>query len=167
MTRTELTSYYNEFVLQLKVSQRFLTNIIQKEIQAEYRMDIEEMIKQIINLLDKNILPALEVSVSKIHALPNNMFMSDHCMLQLDRTSNDVNCSDTEEIVTNMISMYDNCSAIQIVNTYLAQTTIDLYRILASVLEANNQMDNRELEEVNESNITTDNDKQWCIIIME
>ena len=64
LTRSELTSYYNELVLQLKISQSFLINNIEKEIQAEYRMDVEETMKQIINLLDKNILPALEVSVS-------------------------------------------------------------------------------------------------------
>ena len=70
LTRIELTSYYNELVLQLKISQSFLINNFEKEIQAEYRMDVKEKINQIINLLNRSILPALEISVSRNNVLP-------------------------------------------------------------------------------------------------
>jgi len=79
LTRSELTNYYNELVLQLKISQSFLINNIAKEIQVEYRMDVEETLKQIINLLDRNILPRLELSVSIIfmHYLVIITFLAD------------------------------------------------------------------------------------------
>jgi len=75
-----------------------------------------------------------------------------------------MNCSNTEEIVSNMILVHNNCAAIQTVNTYLAQTTIDLYRILTNALQANNQMDNGLEQFYDELNISTDADKQWCIL---
>jgi len=72
-----------------------------------------------------------------------------------------MNCSNTEEIVSNMILIYDNCASIQTVNIHLAQTTIDLYHMLTN---ANNEMDNGLEKASDEPNITTDTDKQWCIL---
>ena len=72
-----------------------------------------------------------------------------------------MNCSYTEEIASNMISIYDNCASIQTANTHLAQTTIDLYHVLTN---ANNEMDNGLDKASDESNLTTDTDKQWCIL---
>ena len=89
---------------------------------------------------------------------PNCTFSA--IVLQINRTTSDENCTNTEEIVSNMILMYDNCTAVQAINTYLVQTTTDLYRILTNVLDANNQVENNN----NMLNIPTDNDKQWCII---
>jgi len=64
VTHTELIRYFNEFVIQLKVSESILLNFIEKEIQAKYRSKAEEEIQQIIDLLDEEILPTLALTVS-------------------------------------------------------------------------------------------------------
>ena len=74
-------------------------------------------------------------------------------------TTNDVNCSDTEKIVNNVISLYSDCAVVQTANTYLAQTTLDLYRILISI-------DSGDINEyaVDDHNVDYFSDGQWCIM---
>ena len=66
LTHIELASYYNELVIQFKVSESFLLNHIEREIQEEYRTIAEEKIRQNIRLLDEEILPLLALVVSKL-----------------------------------------------------------------------------------------------------
>jgi len=64
LTHAELTDYFNEFIIQLKVSEVILLNFIEKEVQKKHRSEAEERIQQIIELLDEEILPALALTVS-------------------------------------------------------------------------------------------------------
>jgi len=64
LTHSELASYYNELVIQLKVSETFLLNHTEREIQEEHRVEAEEKMQQIIDLLDEEILPLLAFVVS-------------------------------------------------------------------------------------------------------
>ena len=64
LTHAELASYYNEFVIQLKVFQTVLPNHVEKEIMPEERSKVEEHMQEIIYLLDEEILPVFAVLVS-------------------------------------------------------------------------------------------------------
>ena len=64
ITHAELIRYFNEFVIQLEVSESVLLNFTEKEIQGKYRSKAEEKIQQIIDLLDEEILPTLALTVS-------------------------------------------------------------------------------------------------------
>ena len=64
LTYSQLTNYYNELVIQLRLAQYNLNVSIALEVKEEklsYALKREE---QIIKLLNENILPALETTVS-------------------------------------------------------------------------------------------------------
>ena len=79
-----------------------------------------------------------------------------------------MNCSDTEEIVNNMMSLYNDCAAVQTANIYLAQTTLDLYGILTNILNFSNTSDVDGTEDGDgmegELDFTIYSDEQWCIL---
>lgn len=64
LTYAQLTEYYNEFVLQLKLAEhnlKFAVNLEIKEDQINKSLNQE---REIIKLLNESILPALEYTVS-------------------------------------------------------------------------------------------------------
>ena len=64
LTYSQLTNYYNELVIQLRLAQYNLNVSIALEVKEEklsYALKREE---QIIKLLNESILPALETTVS-------------------------------------------------------------------------------------------------------
>ena len=162
LTHSELASYYNELVIQLKVSETFLLNHTEREIQEEHRIETEEKIQQIIDLLDEEILPLLAFVVSSYIKIIACIAIEECAFyVQLNATTKDANCSDTEEIANNIILVYSDCAAVQTANIYLAQTALDLYRILTNILEFH-YTGNDGIE--NEMDLTVYNDMQWCIL---
>ena len=75
-----------------------------------------------------------------------------------------MNCNSTERIVSNMISLYDQCASIHIANKYLSQTTFELYLMLNDLDQAT---ENRICNKIENSEITiSDHDEAevWCIV---
>ena len=66
LTYSQLTNYYNEFVLQLKLAEHNLEVAIDLEIQESKRSDSMEKERNIIKSLNETILPALEFTVSVV-----------------------------------------------------------------------------------------------------
>ena len=66
LTYSQLTNYYNEFVLQLKLAEHNLEVAIDLEIQESNRSESMEKERNIIKSLNESILPALEYTVSAI-----------------------------------------------------------------------------------------------------
>ena len=64
LTYSQLTNYYNEFVLQLKLAEHNLEVAIDLEIQESKRSNSIEKERNIIKSLNETILPALEFTVS-------------------------------------------------------------------------------------------------------
>ena len=64
LTYSQLTNYYNEFVLQLKLAEHNLEVAIDLEIQESKRNDSMEKERNIIKSLNETILPALAFTVS-------------------------------------------------------------------------------------------------------
>lgn len=84
-----------------------------------------------------------------------------------------MNCNSTERIVSNMISLYDQCASVHIANKYLSQAAIDLYHMLNDLYQAHkNNTENRicnklETSEmtISEMTISDHNEtKVWCIM---
>ena len=63
---SELTDYYNELVLQLKLAEHNLEVAIDLEIMEVSRTKSSEKQSNIIGLLKESILPALEYTVSSV-----------------------------------------------------------------------------------------------------
>ena len=66
LTYSQLTDYYNEFVLQLKLAEHNLEVAIDLEIKESKRSESMEMERNIIRSLNESILPALEYTVSAV-----------------------------------------------------------------------------------------------------
>jgi len=64
LKRTELVSYYNELVLQLRIAEHLVNTSLSREINETYRIIAEKRQRKIIELLHKNILPLLDIVVS-------------------------------------------------------------------------------------------------------
>lgn len=64
LTYSELTGYYNEFVLHLKLAEVNLNVSIDLEINETNKNESLKSEKEIITILKKNILPPLEYIVS-------------------------------------------------------------------------------------------------------
>ena len=81
--------------------------------------------------------------------------------LQLNTTTYEKNCSYTEEVVNNIISLYRECTAVQTANTYLAQTTLDLYHTLVNIDSGDI---NKDMEDNGDDKLDYYSDGQWCIM---
>ena len=66
LTHSQLTDYYNEFVLQLKLAEHNLEVAIDMEIKESKRSESMEMERNIIRSLNESILPALEYTVRAV-----------------------------------------------------------------------------------------------------
>ena len=66
LTYSQLTSYYNELVIQLRLAEHNLNVTINLEVKEEHLNKAVKMEKNIIKLLNESILPALETTVSYI-----------------------------------------------------------------------------------------------------
>ena len=66
LTYSQLTDYYNEFVLQLKLAEHNLEVAIDMEIKESKRSESMEMERNIIRSLNESILPALEYTVRAV-----------------------------------------------------------------------------------------------------
>ena len=66
LTYSQLTNYYNEFVLQLKLAEHNLEVAIDMEIKESKRSESMEMERNIIRSLNESILPALEYTVRAV-----------------------------------------------------------------------------------------------------
>ena len=64
LKHTQLISYYNELVIQLKIAKHIVNTSISKEIQENYRVEVEIKERNIIKLLQESILPLLDTAVS-------------------------------------------------------------------------------------------------------
>ena len=64
LKRTQLISYYNELVIQLKIAEHLVNTRICKEIREDYRAKVEKQERSIIKLLQESILPLLDTAVS-------------------------------------------------------------------------------------------------------
>lgn len=75
-----------------------------------------------------------------------------------------MNCSDTQKIVNNMMSLYTDCASVQTANLYLAQTTLDLNGILINILKLYKSKSEGSEDDVDEVDITAFSNTQWCIL---
>ena len=66
LTYSELTNYYNELVIQLRLAEHNLNVTIDLEVKEGYLNNALKREKRIIKLLNESILPALEATVSYI-----------------------------------------------------------------------------------------------------
>ena len=66
LTYSQLTDYYNDFVLQLKLAEHNLEVAIDMEIKESKRSESMEMERNIIRSLNESILPALEYTVRAV-----------------------------------------------------------------------------------------------------
>ena len=66
LTYSQLTDYYNEFVLQLKLAEHNIEVAIDLEIKESRRSESMEMERNIIRSLNESILPTLEFMVSAV-----------------------------------------------------------------------------------------------------
>ena len=66
LTYSQLTDYYNEFILQLKLAEHNLKVAIDLEIQESNRSKSMEKERNIIRSLNESILPVLEYTVSAV-----------------------------------------------------------------------------------------------------
>lgn len=64
LTYLELTHYYNELVLQLSLAEHDLKVAINSEVKQINRSEALEKQREIIELLNESILPALKFTVS-------------------------------------------------------------------------------------------------------
>lgn len=64
LTYSELTDYYNELVLQLRLAEHNLNESIHLEIDESSKHDALQKQREIIKLLNESILPALQFTVS-------------------------------------------------------------------------------------------------------
>ena len=64
LTYSQLTNYYNELVIQLRLAEHNLHVTINLEVKEEHLNDALESEKRIIKLLNESILPVLEATVS-------------------------------------------------------------------------------------------------------
>ena len=64
LTYSQLTSYYNELVIQLRLAEHNLNVTIDLEVKEEHLNKALKIEKRIIKLLNESILPALETTVS-------------------------------------------------------------------------------------------------------
>ena len=64
LTYSQLTNYYNELVVQLRLAEYNLNVTITLEVNEEHLSEAMKNEKQIIKLLNESILPALEATVS-------------------------------------------------------------------------------------------------------
>ena len=64
LTYSQLTAYYNDLVLQLKLAEHNFKVAIDSEIKKANRNESSEKESKIIKMLNDNILPALEFMVS-------------------------------------------------------------------------------------------------------
>ena len=67
LTYSQLTSYYNELVIQLRLAEYNLNVTIDLEVKEEHLNKALEAEKIIIKLLNESILPVLEAIVSRSH----------------------------------------------------------------------------------------------------
>ena len=92
--------------------------------------------------------------------------MTHHVTLQL--AANDTNCSTTEAIVDQTISIYTNCATVQTSNLFLAQTALDLFHNLNyTINELQIQTNESGTADDDDSSVTfpaANNSKEWCII---
>ena len=65
LTYSQLTNYYNELVVQLRLAQYNLNVSIPLEVKEESLSKALKEEEQIIKLLNESILPALETTVSQ------------------------------------------------------------------------------------------------------
>jgi len=79
--------------------------------------------------------------------------------MQLNITTYEKNCSDTEEIINNIISLYRECTAVQTANIHLAQATLDLYHTLVNTDSGDI---NKDMED-NGDKLDYYSEGQWCI----
>ena len=64
LTYSQLTDYYNDLVLHLKLAENNFKVAIDSEIKEANRNESLEKESKIIKMLNENILPALEFTVS-------------------------------------------------------------------------------------------------------
>ena len=64
LSRTHLTEYYNELVIQLKLAEHIYNASITTEIEEEHTKAALDNEAVVIKLLNESILPALEFMVS-------------------------------------------------------------------------------------------------------
>ena len=64
LTYSQLTSYYNELVIQLRLAEHNLNVTIDLEVKEEHLNEAVEVEKRIIKVLNESILPVLEAIVS-------------------------------------------------------------------------------------------------------
>ena len=69
LTYSQLTNYYNELVIQLRLAEHNLDVAINLEVKEEHLNDALETEKHIIKLLNESILPALEATVSYYYSV--------------------------------------------------------------------------------------------------
>ena len=67
LTYSQLTGYYNELVIQLRLAEHNLNVTIDLEVKEEHLNKALEAEKIIIELLNESILPVLETIVSRSH----------------------------------------------------------------------------------------------------
>jgi len=79
-----------------------------------------------------------------------------------------MNCNSTERIISNMISLYNQCASVHIANKYLSQTAFDLYHMLNDIYQAHKSNTVNHICNKIETNemIIKDHDeaKVWCIV---
>ena len=65
LTYSQLTNYYNELVIQMRLAEYNLNTTIAREVKKEHLSSKLEKERRIIELLNESILPALEATVSQ------------------------------------------------------------------------------------------------------
>ena len=86
LTYSQLTNYYNELVVQLRLAEYNLNVTIALEVKAEHLSEAIKNEKRIIKLLNESILPALEATVShytlcqchNIHSTCMSLHIAEH-----------------------------------------------------------------------------------------
>ncbi|XP_065906060.1 uncharacterized protein [Dysidea avara] len=148
LTYGQLVKYYNELVVQLQLAKTIVndSSLIPREVIEAEQTEVLEAERGIIQLLNETVLPVLEYTLA----------------------ANDTNCSTTEAIVDQTISIYTNCATVQTSNLFLAQTALDLFHNLNyTINELQIQTNESGTADDDDSSVTfpaANNSKEWCII---
>ena len=73
LKHTQLTNYYNELVIQLRIAEHLINTSITREIREEKRSEVEKHETKVIELLRGSILPLLNIAVSSCNSY-NTLF---------------------------------------------------------------------------------------------
>ena len=81
LTYSQLTSYYNELVIQLRLAEHNLNVTIDLEVKEEHLNNSLKAEKKIIELLNESILPVLEAIVSHCRSHDIHVYIYACCFL--------------------------------------------------------------------------------------